>query len=75
MNQSEYMRTIHKLAIGETTPSVKNKLDCLSTRWWWRRKYERKGKRFITGIPKEISISQRQISEALAGPVAQIIDT
>ena len=29
----------------------------------------------ITGLPKEISISQRQIAEALAEPVAQIIDT
>ena len=34
-----------------------------------------KGRDLITGLPKEISISQRQIAEALAEPVAQIIDT
>ena len=34
-----------------------------------------KGRDLITGLPKEISVSQRQISEALAEPVAQIIDT
>jgi rod shape-determining protein MreB len=34
-----------------------------------------KGRDLITGLPKEISISQRQISEALSEPVAQIIDT
>ena len=30
-----------------------------------------KGRDLITGLPKEISISQRQISEALADPVAK----
>jgi len=45
---TEYMRTTHKLAIGEFTA-------------------ER--------IKKEIGISQRQSAEALAEPVAQIIDT
>jgi len=34
-----------------------------------------KGRDLITGLPKEISISERQSSEALAEPVAQIIDT
>ena len=34
-----------------------------------------KGRDLITGLPKEITISQRQIAEALAEPVAQIIDT
>ena len=34
-----------------------------------------KGRDLITGLPKEIAISQRQIAEALAEPVAQIIDT
>ena len=29
----------------------------------------------LTGLPKEIKVSQRQIAEALAEPVAQIIDT
>jgi len=34
-----------------------------------------KGRDLITGLPKEINVSQRQIAEALAEPVAQIIDT
>ena len=34
-----------------------------------------KGRDLVTGLPKEITISQRQISEALAEPVAQVIDT
>ena len=34
-----------------------------------------KGRDMITGLPKELSINQRQIAEALAEPVAQIIDT
>ena len=34
-----------------------------------------KGRDLITGLPKEITISQQQISEALAEPVAQIIET
>ena len=34
-----------------------------------------KGRDLVTGLPKEVSVSQRQIAEALAEPVAQIIDT
>ena len=34
-----------------------------------------KGRDLITGLPKEINISQKNIAEALAEPVAQIIDT
>ncbi len=73
----EYMRSTHKLAIGETTAermkkeigsaSAPDDGDGLSMNV--------KGRDLITGLPKEISISQRQISEALAEPVAQIIDT
>ena len=73
----EYMRTTHKLAIGETTAErMKKEIGSacppddgdgpnMSV----------KGRDLITGLPKEIVISQRQIAEALAEPVAQIIDT
>ena len=73
----EYMRTTHKLAIGETTaermkkdigsasPPDDGDGSIMSV----------KGRDLITGLPKEITISQRQIAEALAEPVAQIIDT
>ena len=74
---TEYMRSTHKLAIGETTAErMKKEIgsasppddgDGLSMNV--------KGRDLITGLPKEIAISQRQISEALAEPVAHIIDT
>jgi len=73
----EYMRSTHKLAIGETTAErMKKEIgtacppddgdgDTMHV----------KGRDLITGLPKEIAISQRQIAEALAEPVATIIDT
>ncbi len=73
----EYMRTTHKLAIGETT-AEKMKKDIGSAcppDDGDGRSMSVKGRDLITGLPKEISISQRQIAEALAEPVAQIIDT
>ena len=74
---TEYMRVTHKLAIGETTAErMKKEIgtacppddgdgDTMHV----------KGRDLISGLPKEIAISQRQISEALAEPVATIIDT
>ena len=73
----EYMRVTHKLAIGETTAErMKKEIgtacppddgdgDTMHV----------KGRDLISGLPKEIAISQRQIAEALAEPVATIIDT
>ena len=73
----EYMRSTHKLAIGETTAErMKKEIgtacppddgdgDIMHV----------KGRDLISGLPKEIVISQRQIAEALAEPVATIIDT
>ena len=74
---SEYMRSKHKLAIGEASAErLKKEIgsacppdDGDGT------SMSVKGRDLITGLPKEISISQRQVSEALADPVAQIIDT
>ena len=73
----EYMRTQHKLAIGETTAErMKKEIGSASPPDDGDGKSMNvKGRDLITGLPKEISISQRQISEALAEPVAQIIDT
>ena len=74
---TEYMRVTHKLAIGETTAErMKKEIgtacppddgdgDTMHV----------KGRDLISGLPKEIAISQRQIAEALAEPVATIIDT
>ena len=73
----EYMRSSHKLAIGETTAErMKKEIGSASPPDDGDGKSMNvKGRDLITGLPKEISISQRQISEALAEPVAQIIDT
>ena len=73
----EYMRTTHKLAIGETTAErMKKEIGsaCPPDDGDGTTMHV-KGRDLITGLPKEISISQRQIAEALAEPVAQIIDT
>ena len=73
----EYMRSTHKLAIGETTAErMKKEIGSASPPEDGDGKSMNvKGRDLITGLPKEISISQRQIAEALAEPVAQIIDT
>ena len=73
----EYMRSAHKLAIGETTAErMKKEIGSASPpEDGDGRSMNVKGRDLITGLPKELSISQRQIAEALAEPVAQIIDT
>jgi len=73
----EYMRTAHKLAVGETTAERMKKeigTACPPEDGEGETMHV-KGRDLVTGLPKEISISQRQIAEALAEPVAQIIDT
>ena len=73
----EYMRATHKLAIGESTAErMKKEIGsaCPPDDGEGESMHV-KGRDLITGLPKEISISQRQIAEALAEPVAQIIDT
>ncbi len=73
----EYMRSTHKLAIGETTAErMKKEIGsaCPPDDGEGKSMHV-KGRDLITGLPKEINISQRQIAEALAEPVAQILDT
>jgi len=73
----EYMRSTHKLAIGETTAErMKKEIGsaCPPDDGEGKSMHV-KGRDLITGLPKEINISQRQIAEALADPVAQILDT
>ena len=71
------MRSAYKLAMGETTAErMKKEIGSASPPEDGDGKSMNvKGRDLITGLPKEISISQRQIAEALAEPVAQIIDT
>jgi rod shape-determining protein MreB len=73
----EYMRSTHKLAIGEATAErMKKEIGsaCPPDDGEGESMHV-KGRDLITGLPKEIKISQKQIAEALAEPVAQIIDT
>ena len=73
----EYMRTNHKLAIGETTAErIKKEIgSACPPDDGDGETMNVKGRDLITGLPKELNISQRQTAEALAEPVAQIIDT
>lgn len=71
-----YVRRMHNLLIGEASaekikkeigtacPPEKGEGEMISV----------KGRDLMNGVPKEIVISQRQIAEALAEPVAQIIE-
>jgi len=73
----EYMRSTHRLAIGETTSERMKKeigTACPPDDGEGQTIHV-KGRDLVTGLPKEITISQRQIAEALAEPVAIIIDT
>jgi rod shape-determining protein MreB len=73
----EYMRAAHKLAIGETTAERMKKqigTACPPDDGDGKTMHV-KGRDLVTGLPKEVNVSQRQIAEALAEPVAQIIDT
>ena len=74
---SEYMRSIHKLAIGEASAERLKKIigTACPPEDGDGKSMSVKGRDLITGLPKEISISQRQIAEALSEPVALIIDT
>ena len=74
---TEYMRTSHKLAIGDATAErMKIKIgSACPPEDGDGKSLHVKGRDLITGLPKELNISERQISEALAEPVAQIIDT
>ena len=74
---TEYMRVTHKLAIGETTAERMKKeigTACPPDDGDGQT-INVKRRDLISGLPKEIAISQRQIAEALAEPVATIIDT
>ena len=73
----EYMRSTHKLAIGEATAERMKKdigSACPPDDGEGESMHV-KGRDLITGLPKELKISQKQIAEALAEPVAQVIDT
>jgi rod shape-determining protein MreB and related proteins len=71
-----YVRRNHSLLIGDVTAeSIKKKIGsaCLPEDGYGE-VMEIKGRDLINGVPKEIVVSQRQIAESLAEPVAAIIE-
>lgn len=71
-----YIRRYHNLLIGETTAErIKKEIGaaCAPDQGEGRL-VEIKGRDLMNGVPKEIVLSEYQIAEALAEPVAQIIE-
>ncbi len=71
-----YIRRVHNLLIGETTAErIKKEIGsaCPPADGEGRR-MEIKGRDLLNGVPKELVVSERQIAEALAEPVGQIVE-
>jgi len=71
-----YIRRVHNLLIGETTAErIKKEIGsaCPPADGEGRR-MEIKGRDLMNGVPKEIIVTERQIAEALAEPVGQIVE-
>lgn len=71
-----YIRRVHNLLVGETTAErIKKEIGsaCPPADGDGRR-MDIRGRDLMNGVPKEINISERQISEALADPVGQIVE-
>ncbi|NQZ14836.1 MAG: rod shape-determining protein [Alphaproteobacteria bacterium] len=71
-----YIRRVHNLLIGESTAErIKKEVGsaCPPADGEGRQMHI-KGRDLMNGVPKEIVVTERQISEALAEPVGQIIE-
>lgn len=71
-----YIRRVHNLLIGEATSErIKKEIgSACPPADGEGRKMEIRGRDLMNGVPKEIVITERQVSEALAEPVGQIIE-
>lgn len=71
-----YIRRMHNLLIGEASAeAIKKKIGtACPPENGEGEMIEVKGRDLMNGVPKEIVISQRQIAEALAEPVTQIVE-
>ncbi len=71
-----YIRRNHNLLIGEASAErIKKAIgSACAPEDGEGRSMEIKGRDLMNGVPREISISERQISESLAEPVSQIVD-
>lgn len=71
-----YIRRVHNLLIGETTAErIKKEIgSALPPAEGPGRTMNIKGRDLLNGIPKEIIVTERQISEALVEPIGQIVE-
>ncbi|MBE6454778.1 MAG: rod shape-determining protein [Alphaproteobacteria bacterium] len=71
-----YIRRNHNLLVGEgSAERIKKEIGSASVpEKGDGRTFEIKGRDLMNGVPKEIVISERQVAEALAEPVAQIVE-
>ncbi len=71
-----YIRRVHNLLIGESTSErIKKEIgSACPPADGDGRKMEIRGRDLMNGVPKEIIVTERQVSEALAEPVGQIIE-
>ena len=71
-----YMRRTHNLLIGEATAEriKKNIGVARKPEKSSGNKIEVRGRDLVNGVPKEISITEAQVAEAISDPVRQIID-
>ena len=71
-----YMRRTHNLLIGEATAEriKKNIGVARKPEKSTGNKIEVRGRDLVNGVPKEISITEAQVAEAISDPVRQIID-
>jgi len=71
-----YIRRVHNLLIGESTAErIKKEIGSACPPLDGEgRMLEIKGRDLMNGVPKEILVSERQISESLGEPVGQIVE-
>jgi len=71
-----YIRRHHNLLIGEASAErIKKEVGCArAPEKGHETRIEIKGRDLLNGVPKEISITQSQIADALQEPVSQIIE-
>ena len=72
-----FMRSVHKLAIGEATAEkIKKEVGCAGIPDNGDGKtINVKGRDLINGLPREVIISERQVAEALSDSLSLIIDS
>ncbi len=71
-----YIRSNHNLLVGESSAErIKKEIgSACSPEEGEGRSIEIRGRDLMNGVPKEITITERQIAEGLADPVAQIVE-